>query len=239
LGQQVVVQLRALIITGKLRAGTHLVEAQLSERFRVSRGPIRDALAQLEAEGLVEGRRRGAFVVGLSMNDIDELYSLRETMEVMAMRLGAQNGKGEQWDIVKAPLARMREAVSGGDHNAFARADLEFHSTLYDLAGHRRLRQIWKQYEPTFAVLLSLTTAEDVDLHPSYESHLEIHDQMKSGKIAEATVSMQEHLLGSRTRLVSAYARARSTGNPDGSLSSKEHHPTFTATARESVGNLT
>ena len=56
-------------------------------------------------------------------------------------------------------------------------------------------------------MLLELTTAEDVDLGPSYESHVEIYQQMISGEIETASTSLQEHLLGSRSRLVSAYAR--------------------------------
>src|SRR5690606_30995658 len=64
LGAEVAQTLRRLIISGQLAPGTHLVEAALAERFEVSRGPIRDALRVVEAEGLVESRRRGVFVIG-------------------------------------------------------------------------------------------------------------------------------------------------------------------------------
>lgn len=206
LGQQVTNELRVLIITGQLAAGTHLVEAQLSAMFDVSRGPIRDALSQLEAEGLVESRRRGAFVVGLTTEDIDELYSLREAMELMALKQSTHVA-GADWSVATGPLDRMSEAAQRGDYAAFARADLDFHGTFYHVAGHKRLQSIWQQYEPTFAVLLTLTTAEDIDLLPSYESHVEIHDHMRDGRLDAASVSLQEHLLGSRTRLVTSFAR--------------------------------
>jgi GntR family transcriptional regulator, gluconate operon transcriptional repressor len=85
---------------------------------------------------------------------------------------------------------------------------MAFHGSFYEIADHSRLRRIWKQYEPTFAALLELTTAEDMDLGPSYRSHVEIHEQMLAGKVSEASVSLQEHLLGSRSRLLSAYARS-------------------------------
>jgi GntR family transcriptional regulator, gluconate operon transcriptional repressor len=207
LGDQVLEQLRVLIITGQLRPGTHLVEAQLSSSFGVSRGPVRDALAQLEAEGLVESRRRGSFVRGLTVKDIDELYSMREAIEVMALRVASSRPKSD-WALALEPLATMRDAAASGDHLTFAHADMAFHASFYTIADHSRLQRIWKQYEPTFAVLLELTTAEDIDLGPSYESHVEIHEQMLNGKVNEATVSLQEHLLGSRSRLLSAYARS-------------------------------
>ncbi|CAN5491817.1 GntR family transcriptional regulator [soil metagenome] len=207
LSAQVLEQMRILIITGKFAAGTHLVEAQLSQTFQVSRGPIRDALGQLESEGLVENRKRGVFVRGLTVEDIDELYSLRESMELLAIRLGAQRASEAAWGSVENPLEQMREASVRGDYEAFARADLAYHSGFYEVARHRRLHQMWRQYEPTFGVLLTITTAEDVNLGPSYESHVEILDHLRTGAVDSATTSLQEHLLGSRTRLISAYAR--------------------------------
>jgi len=206
LGEQVLEQLRVLIVTGKLPAGTHLVEAQLSATFQVSRGPIRDALAQLESEGLVESRRRGVFVRGLTTKDIDELYSLREAIEVQALRVAALSPSAP-WDLAQPSLDDMRVAAASGDHLAFAHADMAFHASFYDVADHSRLRQIWSQYAPTFGVLLEMTTAEDIDLGPSYESHVEIHAQMRAGELDRATVSLQEHLLGSRSRLMTAFAR--------------------------------
>lgn len=206
LGEQVLEQLRVLIITRRLQPGTHLVESHLSTTFGVSRGPVRDALTRLEAEGLVESRRRGCYVRGLSTDDIDELYSLREAIEMMALMI-ASGASAERWSLVDAPLAQMREAAKSGDHLAFAQADMAFHASFYAIAGHTRLQKIWQQYEPTFAVLLTLTTAEDVDLGPSYESHVEIHQQAISGQVDQAIATLREHLVGSRSRLVSSFAR--------------------------------
>jgi GntR family transcriptional regulator of gluconate operon len=211
LGQQVVDQMRVLIITGQIPAETHLVEAQLSTMFGVSRGPIRDALTILEAEGLVENRRRGCFVVGLTSRDIDELYSVREAIELTALRIAA-DAPTEAWGQILEPLEAMRAAAQSGDHLEFAHADMAFHASFYSIADHHRLQRIWQQYEPTFSVLLELTTAEDIDLGPSYESHVEIHTQMMSGKLDEAALSLKEHLLGSRTRLISAFSRLSADG---------------------------
>lgn len=206
LGEQVLQQLRVLIITGKIESGTHLVESQLSDSFNVSRGPIRDALVQLQAEGLVESRRRGVYARGLSVRDIDELYTVREAIEVMALRVGS-GAPAAAWKRTEGPLSEMMAAAKAGDHLRFAHADMAFHGSFYEIAGNTRLHKIWRQYEPTFAVMLELTTAEDVDLGPSYDSHAEIHRQMVDGDVESATLSLREHLIGSRSRLVSAFAR--------------------------------
>lgn len=206
LGDHVLKQLRVLIITGKIPAGTHLVESELSTTFDVSRGPIRDALAQLEAEGLVESRRRGVFVRGLTVRDIDELYSVREAIELMAVRLTAQATE-DRWDFSRQHLIALKDAARSGDHLRFAHADMAFHTSFYAVAANSRLLQVWRQYEPTFAVLLELTTAEDIDLTPSYESHEQLFRLMVDGKIEAASHWLQDHLIGSRTRLVNAVAR--------------------------------
>ena len=206
LGDHVVEQLRELIITGGISDGTHLVESQLSTTFGVSRGPIRDALVQLEQEGLVESRRRGAFARGLTSRDVDELYSVREAIEVMAFRLAAKAPEPD-WAAVERPLEAMRAAAAEGAHLAFARADREFHSCFYQVAGNARLEKIWRQYEPTFAVLLELTTAEDVDLGPSFDSHDELLTLMRSNQLETAIDRLQIHLLGSRSRLLTAVNR--------------------------------
>jgi GntR family transcriptional regulator, gluconate operon transcriptional repressor len=206
LGDQVLQQLRVLIITGKIAAGTHLVESELSTTFDVSRGPIRDALVQLEAEGLVESRRRGAFVRGLTTKDIDELYSVREAIELMAVRLTAEATE-DRWEFSQQYLSALKDAAKSGDYLRFAHADMAFHTSFYTVAGNGRLLQVWRQYEPTFAVLLELTTAEDVDLTPSYDSHEKIFQLMVEGKVEAASRLLQEHLIGSRTRLINAVAR--------------------------------
>jgi GntR family transcriptional regulator of gluconate operon len=209
LGEQVAHKLRTLIITGGLGPGEHLVEANLSQEFGVSRGPIRDALRVLEAEGLLESRRRGVFVVGLHDDDIGELYSLRESMESMALRLSAQQIGGEQRSAFEAALASMREAADRGDARDFAVADLEFHSQFYLLAGHRRLLSVWQHYQPTFTVLLQVTTAQDPDLHPSAESHVELLRLIQAGQIDAALAELSGHLLGASNRLRRAHQQLR------------------------------
>lgn len=208
LGDRVAHELRVLIITGTLAPGTHLVEGPLAEQFDVSRGPVRDAFKRLEAEGLVESRRRGVFVKGLSTEDVDELYSLREALEAMALRLAMERAADGAWRRAEHHVREMRAAADAADAQAFARADLEFHGQFYALSGHRRLAAVWEQYRPTFAVLLGVTNAQDRDLHPSAEAHADMLDAIRS-KRGELTASLlSEHLLGSCNRLRGALEAA-------------------------------
>src|SRR3954465_2999259 len=88
LWQRVYDHLRSEILAGHLEPGTELAEVALSEQLGVSRGPLREAIGRLAAEGLVTVRpRRGAVVRSLSKEEFVELYQVREALELMAVRL--------------------------------------------------------------------------------------------------------------------------------------------------------
>src|SRR5699024_3768360 len=106
LGDQLATVLRDRIVRRTLAAGTHLVDDSLAAEYDVSRGPVRDALRQLESQGLVESRRRGYFVVGLTQDDIDDLYELREAIEVVAVRRAIGRVDDEQRKIGRAKIGR-------------------------------------------------------------------------------------------------------------------------------------
>ena len=87
LWQAVADQLRDEILDGRLPAGSRLVETELADRFGVSRGPIRDALAELARGGLaVDLPRRGTFVSSLTERDLAEVYVIRRAIEEAAVR---------------------------------------------------------------------------------------------------------------------------------------------------------
>ncbi|KAB8189628.1 FCD domain-containing protein [Nonomuraea phyllanthi] len=207
LGEEVVRRLRYLVITGRLAPGTHLVEDRLAREFDISRGPIRDALRKLEGEGLLESRRRGLFVVGLDESDVEELYTLRESLESLALRRSMERATPEDWATLQGPIDAMRDAADRGSAEDFASADLEFHSRFYELSGHRRLVSVWEQYRPTFSVLLSVTNAQDADLHPSAEAHVALLEGVRSGDVESTVRELSAHLLGAKNRMRAARAK--------------------------------
>lgn len=204
LGEHVAQEIRRAIISGTLGRDTHLVESRLSQMFGVSRGPVRDALTRLSEEGLVESRRRGTYVRGLSVDDIEELYSLRKLIETAAV-LRCIDAEGVDLTPVKDALEHMRTALASGNPGAFAHADLGFHSAFYTAAGHRRLEAIWLQYRPTFAGMLEVTNAQDDNLRPTMEDHDVLLDAVIAGDKDKALSLLEDHLEGSRRRMLAAY----------------------------------
>ncbi|MFV0406368.1 MAG: GntR family transcriptional regulator [Propioniciclava sp.] len=206
LGDQVADALRRLIISGEVAPGTRLVEVALAEQFGVSRGPIREAFAKLEAEGLLTTGRRGAFVVGVSMGDIDELYSLREAIEQLAVAMIVESRDGADWSALEAAVATMAAAAENDDHQRFTRADIEFHVAVYELAGHRRLLDVWRSYQQTFAVVLDQSARRGLDLQNGAADHQQLLETFKTGTEAACREAVHLHLTRAHERLKGAFA---------------------------------
>ena len=169
LGEQVADILRRRIVRGELTQGDRLTEEAVAEEFGVSRGPVRDAVSLLVYEGLVETRRpRGIYIRGLTLDDIEQLYSLRGALEQLAVRR-AMGGGEAKWGSRRR--AAVESAWSAQPTPAITSTSIvptsTFHSPFYEFARHPRLLATWRQYEPTFLALLEVTINHDEDLHES------------------------------------------------------------------------
>ena len=132
--------LRDEVIRGQLEPGTPLSELALAERYGVSRTPIREALKQLQIEGLVEiVPRVGTFVRRPSRREIVELFELKEVLEGMGARLLAARGRVRELDLLEENLAQSVEAVEAGDAGRYAELVQEFHELIVVGADSSRL----------------------------------------------------------------------------------------------------
>jgi DNA-binding GntR family transcriptional regulator len=137
-------RLRTAILAGDIAPGTPLIETALSEHFDVSRGPLREALRQLIEEGLVVTvPYTGTHVAPLSVDDVQEIYSLRTALETFAFE--------QVWprrdSRFRAELRRRNDAllasIDAGDDRASISNELEFHGLVYEASDHRLLQRAW------------------------------------------------------------------------------------------------
>lgn len=215
LGQQVADILRRRIVRGELAPGDRLTEEGLAEEFSVSRGPVRDAITQLSFEKLVRVQKpRGIYIVGLTDDDVDQLYSLRAALEQLALSRAMKVDDDGRWGPMRHAVTRMLDAADAGDHADFLAADLDFHSQIYALADHERLEGAWRQYRPTYESLLEVTINHDADLHDSAADHDRLYIVMRSGDHEKAARVLDEHLQGAHARMTLEMAERRA---PNGS----------------------
>lgn len=130
------------IISGALPPGTHLDEVQLSQRFGLSRTPLREALAQLRSSGLVEGRARtGTFVTRLGIKSILECLAMTAEIEAIAADWAARRMSADEIDELGVLLDGCTTAKLSGDPDAYFRANRRFHAAIYAGAHNRYVAQ--------------------------------------------------------------------------------------------------
>jgi DNA-binding GntR family transcriptional regulator len=141
---QIAERLRAAILAGDIPPGAPLVETALSERFDVSRGPLREALRQLIEEGLVVTvPYTGTHVAALSVDDVREIYSLRTALEIFAIeQVWSRRDAGFRRELV-ARNETLIATIDAGDDRASIETELAFHGFVYEASGHRLLQRTW------------------------------------------------------------------------------------------------
>lgn len=133
-------QIRLGIMNGTFPPGTQLGEADLANRFEVSRGPLREAMQRLVQEGLLHSERhRGLFVHTLDTDDILDVYLARSAVERTAVSEVVRNCTDEDLQPLQDAVAHMDAAVQEGEWSTLADADLEFHEQLVSAAQSARL----------------------------------------------------------------------------------------------------
>jgi GntR family transcriptional regulator of gluconate operon len=196
--------LREQIVDGSLAPGSRLVESALAEALEVSRGTIRDALKDLETEGLIENRpRRGTYVVELGPADVREIYDLRAAIEMRAVRLIVeQSAPGARPPELVQILERIQTAVRAGDARRAMDLDLAFHTTLYRLSGNRRLLAVFLRLLP----MIRLVLRSRHQLYPTLDDvpreHEPVLAAIASGSTEAAEAAINEHLAYARDLLI-------------------------------------
>ena len=144
LRERLVAVLRAAILEATLPPGTRLVETKLAERLGVSRGPLREAIAQLIEEGLlVQVPYRGTVVQTLSLEDVRQIYSFRVLLESFAFELIWAKRTPEFFRALDARHRALEYALYGGDPQEAIKRELDLHGLAYEFSGHRPLLEAW------------------------------------------------------------------------------------------------
>jgi len=196
LWESVVLGLRQAIVTGALAPGTHLVEADLAQRLNVSRGPIREALARLEQEGLVVNYPyRGKFVAEITAEDVREVYDLRILLETRAIKSLTTPLCSEELVPLKRISAEMSKALSGRHNETFADLDVEFHRQLVMLSKRERLLQLWNNLAGLTHAFIVLTARNDSEaIRHIDEGHDSIVDALVRHDVPMAIDVLTRHL---------------------------------------------
>jgi DNA-binding GntR family transcriptional regulator len=197
-------RLAALIVSGELKAGERLVEADLAATFNVSRGPVRSALFTLRRLGLVELRsKRGTVVVTLTPSGVRDLYEVRIALERAAVERLIRT-PAVDWSTVRAKLRELEEADRIGSSIDAAHSSLSFHRNLCALAGNERLLRAWEAHSELIklAIRMRQSAEQPTTVDPLLHDHHALVEALMSTDPAPAVALIVSHLEATRDDLV-------------------------------------
>lgn len=203
LREQALSALRTAITSGELEPGRHLVETELSDMLQISRGTLREALRQLEQEGLLSAGPRGRLSVRhLDSKEIRDIFAVRAALESLAVRTLC-----ELPDRASV-IASLRSAVDAMAAAAEAsleeriESDLEFHRTLCRLAGNETLLHSWESLEGSIRMSIMFAGIERAVKNMSVDRHHDIVAAIETGDATLARTTVLEHMDGAAANLV-------------------------------------
>lgn len=200
-------RLRARIIDNELAEGDTLRQEAIAEAYAVSRMPVREALRQLEAEGLVVFQRnKGAVVSRLNVSEVEELFDLRRLIECDLIERAAPNATPADIEECKKHLHESEVAYAEGDVRRWGEVNWDFHEALYRPANRERslnLSQMLNLNTDRYVrIQLSL---EHAALGRAMEDHQGLLDAYEKRDGKQAAKLLAKHLNGARDALVQAF----------------------------------
>ncbi|MFC2993435.1 MULTISPECIES: GntR family transcriptional regulator [Halomonas] len=210
LAERVFQQLQDAIVRGELPPGSKITEPGLSKAFGISRGPLREAMRRLEAHRLIERVPHvGARVIKLSMEELLELFDVREALESMAARLAAEH-------MTAAEIAGLRELLAMHERQTdlkkgeayFQReGDLDFHYRIVQ-GSHNRMLVTMLCDDLYYLVRLYRTQFSATGSRPqrAFVEHHRIVDAIEAGDAELSELLMRRHVSASRANVVDRYA---------------------------------
>jgi len=140
--------LREDILTKKYLPGYRLTEQQVCSEYNVSRTPVREALRQLEMEGLIETiPNRGAFVLGFSDQDIRDMFHLRKSYEVQAVEWAIERITDEELDALEETFEFMEFYTQKNDIEKMLNINTNFHQLIYNASHNKMLQNVLSLYQ--------------------------------------------------------------------------------------------
>lgn len=207
---------RDAIISGVIEPGEKLTELTIARQMAVSRAPLREALRELEQEGLIlRIPNRGCVVVSLNEHDIVEIFSLRSMLECMAIRWAIPNFAADDFVTLQTIIEASRQAIQMLDLDELTRLDMHFHEHITSRACHGRLMRAWytNNYQARMLLNGRFRTLSDYTPETVARDHTAILNALRQGD-ADAAIAITEQVSARVIRECTQILRNRANGKP-------------------------
>lgn len=205
-------RLRDAILRNELAPGTRLRQNDVARRFGVSTTPVREAFAQLQAEGLVRiDPHRGAIVFHPTTDDLRECYLIREELESLAVVQAVPNLTPQLLSELGGLIGSMRKLRR---HDEWVELNDRFHLTLYEASGMTRLCSLIRKLRDASAAYIYMFVARQPPASRTDDEHQQILDACRDGDPERAEAAVRTHLRHAARDLLQDFTGA----TPDGQV---------------------
>ena len=204
-------EIERAILVGEYAPGSKLIEATLATKMGVSRGPVREAFRMLDEAGLVRTEKnRGVFVRDIPMDEAVEIFDLRAAMDELVGRQLAAKITPPQLKEIRDLVSEMEKAVKAEDTYNYHLLNLKFHDRLVEMAGNRKLTDIYRKLIKELSLFRRLNLADGWLMPISAGEHRAIVKAIASGDADKAGRAMFDHVMESKERTISNDLRRQS-----------------------------
>lgn len=178
------------ILSKELKPGDRIVETQWAEDLGVSKAPVREAIRELEAIGLLENKPfQGAYVRIITAKELEDAYNVRIVLEELGMRQAADRITKQQLQDLKTVLSEMEDAAQNHEFELFIQKNTEFHQKIMEAAENKMLLNVWRQ-----ANITQWTSVVTQMSERTLENLAQRHEKMY--------IALRDHDLASAEKLV-------------------------------------
>lgn len=195
-------RVREDILNGKYANGDKIVEAKLADELGVSRTPVREALKQLELDGLVESLpNRGVVVKGITTQDIDDIYAIRLAIEAIAAKWAVERMEDDEVEQLKEIYDLMEFYTFKEDVEKTFELNTKFHETMYRGTKSRYLEHVLKDFQLFIKSTRSESLKSEGRIDRALKEHKHIVDAFKERNADKAVEAVVNHIVNSRTNV--------------------------------------
>lgn len=192
---QIRLRIEEAISSGELLPGDAIDDVALAKSHKVSRTPVREALLQLQAQGLVQSTPRGGYTVAkMNLQQLLSLWELLAELEAVAVRLACERMSSTEIRALKKQHAASKKAVEHNDFEAWQHCNLQFHDLIYQGARNVYLRQEVMRLRFRTGVYRRHAFASLGDVRSSYQQHEKIVQAIETRSASSASVFMADHM---------------------------------------------
>ena len=196
-------KIRDNILSGVYKENEELKEVSIGEELGVSRTPVREAFRQLELEGLIQIiPNKGAYVTGITIKDVEDIYMMRSKLEGLAARWATTNITQEQMEEMEENIYLSEFHASKGHMEQIAVLDNRFHEIIYEACNSKMLEHQLRDFHEYVLRVRKRTLSQFKRSSESTKEHREIMEAIKAGDADRAEEAANRHIVNAYDNMI-------------------------------------